>query len=72
MLKDKASADSLLLWRMYSKKYPYLLCPCNIPTTQRLLIKFIIGTTGLLVQYADNKKILSMVRVKDVKKVVGK
>lgn len=70
LLKAKASAESILLWKGYSQKYPYLIGPCNIPTTQVLVIKCIVGKTGLLVQYLDNELKLSMVRAKDVKRVV--
>lgn len=69
LLKQKASANSLVLWRGYTKKYPYLICPCNIPTVQRLVVKYLIGTSGLLVQYENDERMLSIVRVEDVKKV---
>ena len=71
LVKERASADSIILYKNYSRKYPYLIGPCSVPTTQVLIIKCLIGTTGALVQYENNELKLSMFKNKDLKKVIS-
>ena len=69
MVKEKASVDSLTLYKQYKMKYSFLVCPCNVKRTDRLIVKYVIGTKGLLLHYEGREDVVTMMVTKDVKKV---
>ena len=69
MIKEKASVDSLMLYKQYQMKYSFLVCPCNVKRTDRLVVKFVIGNKGLLLNYEGRENVVTMMVTKDVKKV---
>ena len=68
MVKEKASVDSLMLYKQFKMKYSFLVCPCNVKKTDRLVVRYVIGNKGLLLHYKNNEKIVTMMVIKDVKK----
>ena len=69
MVKDKASVDSLTLYKQFKMKYSFLICPCNVKRTDRLVVKYVIGNKGLLLHYEGRENVVTMMVTKDVKKV---
>lgn len=68
-LVENSSVESLVFWKKMSMKFPYLVCPCHIKSTTRLIVVSLLGTFSVLVQVKDSPKDLSVFRNKDLKVV---
>lgn len=66
-LVENNSVDSLVFWKQMSKRFPYLLCPCSIKSTTRLIVIELLGSHNVLVQLQADPKQLSVFRNKDLK-----
>jgi len=66
-LVENSSVDSLVFWKQMSKRYPFLLCPCSINSTTRLVVSELLGSANVLVQLESDPKKLSVFRNKDLK-----
>lgn len=67
-LVENNSVDSLIFWKQMSKRFPYLLCPCSIKSTTRLIVSELLGSSSVLLQLKDDPKKLTVFRNKDLKK----
>jgi len=66
-LVENNSVDSLVFWKQMSKRFPYLICPCSVKSTTRLVVSELLGSQNVLVQFQANPKMLSVFRNKDLK-----
>lgn len=66
-LVENNSVDSLVFWKQMSRRFPYLLCPCSIKSTTRLVVAELLGSSSVLVQLQSDPKKLSVFRNKDLK-----
>ena len=68
-LVENSSVDSLVFWKQMSKRYPFLLCPCSIKSTTRLVVAELLGSANVLLQLEADPKKLTVFRNKDLKVV---
>ena len=66
-LVENSSVESLVFWKQMSKRYPYLLCPCSIKSTTKLVVAGLLGSSRVLVQLQADPKKLSVFLSKDLK-----
>lgn len=69
VVTDKVSVDSYVLYKQYKDKYSFIVCPCNIKPTDRLVVKFVLGKKGLLLNFEGKENVVTLIMTKDVKKV---